>query len=228
MDRRALLLAAGLVPLLGACGRGTEHSSADRTTTSATDSPPGPGADLVMIIRHAEKPTDSGAPHGITADGDRDPDSLTVLGWTRAGALTGLFDPHTTDDEPAPLRPGLARPATIFAADPGSHGSKRPLQTITPLAADLGLTPNTSFAKGQEKELAAALTTATAPVLICWEHQNIAAILDAMGTITPAPPKSWPANRFDIVYVLHRTPETWTFTQLPQLLLSGDSPAPIT
>ncbi|MFI1920004.1 hypothetical protein [Nocardia sp. NPDC020380] len=227
MDRRTVFLAAGLAPLLAACGGGKHHDHPATTAPVGTPAPPGNGANLVMIIRHAEKPTGSGAPYGLTADGDQDPESLTVRGWTRAGALTGLFDPRTVDATPAVLRSGLARPTTIFAADPGSHGSKRPLETITPLAADLNLQPDVRFKKDQAKELVAALASAADPVLICWEHENIGDILAAMGTITPAPPKTWPGDRFDIVYVLRRLSTGWSFTQVPQLLLAGDSPQPI-
>ena len=44
-----------------------------------------------MFIRHGEKPGENGPPHGINHDGEHDPHSLSVRGWTRAGALAGLL-----------------------------------------------------------------------------------------------------------------------------------------
>jgi hypothetical protein len=38
----------------------------------------------------------------------------------------------------------------------------------------------------------------------------------------------WPDERFDIVWVLDRDGERWKFSQLPQMLLAGDSEKPIT
>ncbi len=187
----------------------------------------GTSPDTVMIIRHAEKPEGSGPPYGITDDGEQDEKSLIVRGWTRAGALVELFDPRDEDAEPVAIRAGIARPATIFAADPGKHGSKRPLETVTPLAQALGLQVDQRFGKGQEAELVAALAAAHGPVLIGWEHENIEAIIDAMGTITPAPPKTWPGDRFDVVYVFHRDGAGWSFTQVPQMMLAGDTTTPI-
>jgi len=51
----------------------------------------------------------------------------------------------------------------------------------------------------------------------------------ANGEITPTPPASWPAGRFDIVYVFIRATRSdgWTFSQIPQMLLAGDSSSPI-
>jgi hypothetical protein len=39
----------------------------------------------IMIIRHGEKPADSGSPQGIDPDGNLDPHSLIVRGWPRPG-----------------------------------------------------------------------------------------------------------------------------------------------
>ena len=70
----------------------------------------------IMIIRHAEKP--DGTTPGVDDDGNEDDSSLTAVGWERAHALVGLFDPAEGDP-----RAGLARPQTIYAA--GRHGRGR-------------------------------------------------------------------------------------------------------
>ncbi|MEO9138355.1 MAG: hypothetical protein ABI345_04750, partial [Jatrophihabitans sp.] len=88
---------------------------------------------VVMIIRHAEKPTN--AQRGVRPDGDSDSESLTTTGWARAGALTALFAPSS-----GPVRDGLVTPRNLIAANPDSDRSKRPAETVMPLAKRLGLT----------------------------------------------------------------------------------------
>src|SRR5437868_3053848 len=71
-----------------------------------------------------------------------DPRGIPVTGWQRAGALVTLFAP------PWGPKPGLGTPAHLFASDPESDSSdaddagpsQRPYETLTPLAAKLGLT----------------------------------------------------------------------------------------
>ncbi|WP_327065283.1 hypothetical protein [Kitasatospora sp. NBC_01302] len=232
--RRAVLgiLATAAVPALGACGAEETKSPKHRSTRAvqaAAVSParPADASSVIMIIRHAEKPTGSGAPDGVTDQGKKDSESLTVQGWTRAGALISLFAPRTGGGAAAPVPTGLTRPATVYAADPTTGGSKRPAETATPLTAALGLTLDTRYAKGDEAGLAAALLATSGPQLVAWEHESIAAILAGLGTITPAPPTDWPDNRFDVVWVLTADGTGWRFTQVPQMLLAGDSPHPI-
>ncbi|MEU7146040.1 histidine phosphatase family protein [Nocardia sp. NPDC046473] len=227
LDRRTMFAALGAGAMtigLTACRGGAKPARATPTPV-----PAGVGAlpDTVMIIRHAEKPTGSGGPRGVTEDGDKDNESLTVRGWTRAGALAELFAPRAGDGTPAPLRVGLSRPATIFASNPGGDGSKRPQQTVTPLAQALSVSVDTRFTKGQEAELVAALPGTRGPVLISWQHESIGAIVEHLGAVDPAPPKSWPGERFDMVYVFTRRGDGWGFTQVPEILLAGDSPTPI-
>jgi len=230
------VLAGAGVSAVTACSGGGHSASAAESAASGqvTVSRGGAGLSVLMVIRHAEKPTGSGKPYGITADGKQDSHSLTVQGWTRAGALTGLFDPREASGAPAALRPGLSRPATVVAARPGSGGSnsRRPEETVTPLAAALGTQLNLTFALGQEAALVTWLTgTAgpSGPVLVAWEHDHIPAITAHLGGVTPKPPGSWPGSRFDIVYVFTRAAggSGWAFAQVPQMLLAGDSPSPI-
>ena len=191
----------------------------------------------IMIIRHAEKPDDTH--EGVSSDGSADKESLIVRGWQRAGGLVALFDPTN-----GPLQnSNLAVPEIIYASDPekgskaddddGKKGSKskRPLETITPLAGRLGLKDrvNTNFAKGEEKQMVDSVLAETGVVLISWQHQKIPdiakRIVDSKPPSNPIP-GTWPSERFDIVWVL--TPPgpsfgAWGFAQVPQQLLSGDT-----
>jgi hypothetical protein len=171
----------------------------------------------IIVVRHAEKPNGEA---GLMPDGSQNPEALTATGWKRANALVGLFDPANGASPRAPL----AKPKSLFAS--GSE-SLRPKQTITPLATALAL-PITTFPKGQEVQLVAAVKTAEGPTLISWQHEAIPLIATLIrGGADGIPPK-WPGQRFDLVWVLDRQENgTWTFAQAPQLLLPGDSEKPI-
>jgi hypothetical protein len=205
--------------LLEGCGLG----STTQTVTPAPLPPPGHTGALIMIIRHGEKPPASGGPQGIDADGKPDTQSLTVRGWTRAGALVELFAPGS-----GATRSGLARPTAIYASGGTSGEGQRPRQTVTPLATRLGIPINTQFSKGGESALARAAASRTEPTLLCWQHGELPTIATALATVTPAPPTPWPDNRFDLVWVLTPAAAGWSFNQIPQLLLDGDSNQPIT
>jgi hypothetical protein len=180
----------------------------------------------IMIIRHAEKP--SGSTQGVGLNGADDKEDLIVQGWQRAGALARFFAPH----DPATLSPGLATPTALFAADAASaESSLRPQHTVLPLSQLLGVTTNTSIAKKDHKGVATAAIAACAkgPVLVAWQHDEIPKIVDhVMGAKTV--PRKWPGDRFDMVWVLDREAggTTWSFSQVPQMLLAGDSSALIT
>ena len=134
-----------------------------------------------MIIRHAEKP-DGTAP-GLDATGNEDDSSLTAVGWERAHALVGLFDPAEGDP-----RPGLARPQTIYAAGVTDEGEgQRTRETVAPLADALGLPVNTEYGKGEEKKLMKDVLELSGTTLISWQHSEIPAIADAFESVTPAP-----------------------------------------
>ena len=161
----------------------------------------------IMVIRHAEKPDDKHK--GVTSHGDEDNESLIVRGWQRAGALTVLFDPTIGSLQNA----ALAVPKAIYASDPkkaseadddddkkGSK-SKRPLQTITPLAERLGIKDKVKvkFAKGDEKHMVESVLAESGVVV----RPNGPAIVST----------SSGSSR----------PPQWGFVQVPQQLLSGDA-----
>ncbi|MET8627984.1 hypothetical protein ABZW30_30300 [Kitasatospora sp. NPDC004669] len=214
-SRRALLsgLLAAAPLVLAGCSSSGKKDKADKNGPVAKASDPG-GAAFVMIIRHGEKP-DGNLP-GLDENGKHDGKSLTQRGWDRAKALPTLFAPPAT---------GLHTPARIYAAtDQGPMaGAHRMRQTVTPLAAKLGLTVDTTYAESQESELAGAALAGTQPVLICWEHSRIPRIVEALGASGSGVPGTWP-DRFDLVWVFSRPAGgAWTFQEVRQHLLNGDA-----
>lgn len=179
----------------------------------------------IMIIRHGEKPMNHhpGSPMGILPDGRHDPHSLTVYGWVRAGALIELFAP-SWGEPPA----GLRRPDSIYAASYAGGRSKRALETVFPLAARLGVEVVHRFGHGAEKHLAKELRARSGVSVVSWHHEGITKIVKHLGEVSPTPPSVWPENRYDMVWVFTRAGEGWRFDQVPQLLVPGDRPYPIT
>jgi len=88
----------------------------------------------ILLLRHAEKPDDAASGPGLTPDGREDPKPLTIRGWQRTGALAAVLAPNW------PASAHLSRPERIYASafrDGGGH-SRRPEQTVLPLAQKLG------------------------------------------------------------------------------------------
>ncbi len=164
-------------------------------------------APKILLIRHAEKPDETGS--GVTAEGRPSDKSLNVRGWQRAGAL-------------APFFAGSNTPRFLLA----SHSSSdRPRETLIPLSAKLGVAINTDFGKGDEARLAETAKSCDGVVLISWQHEFMAAVANAiLGDGTTAP-QEWPKNRFDLVWIftLDGAAARYAFTQMPQMLLAGDS-----
>lgn len=183
------------------------------------------GAAKIMIIRHAEKPAKDGCPpFGVDQDGKADEDSLSPLGWQRAGALTVLFAPArgALQDQ------ALASPRHLFACGAEEKRKRlRPVQTVTLLAERVGTKVDRSFQKGQEVELADHVMGLEAPVLISWEHNNLHLIANRILGDSSTVPQGWPEDRFDVVWVFDLVDGSYQFRQVPQLLLPGDREAGI-
>ena len=201
------------------------------------------GPSKIMIIRHAEKPGTYGTSQfaGINLLGGSDNESLITLGWARAGGIASLFCPNNGQFQNAEL----ATPDFIYASNPATANNKepsqRPYQTISALAARLNLTPNTSFGKNQYKHgdgMVASVLAQSGTVLIAWQHEDIwqgpgqdsivNEILKKTGTasFSNLPTQAWPGSRYDMVFVLDRPGGVGVFTaftQVPQMLLAGDS-----
>ena len=167
----------------------------------------------IMLIRHAERP--NGEP------GEPDSESLTATGWRRADKLATFFNPGA----------GLIeKPQHLFASGPNvAEQSLRPIQTLTPLSRSLPSPIDTTSSRGEEETLVTEAKAIGDVVLIAWQHERIPAIASLILGDPERVPEHWKHRRFDLVWVFERQPgdDAWSFVQVPQLLMPGDSDQPI-
>jgi hypothetical protein len=198
-----------------------------QTASGQTDSAPAT-ATKIMLIRHAEKPPNNPPPSGVNSTGDQDEESLIIQGWQRAGALVVFFAPSNGSFQ-SPL---IATPQTIYASQTAEHSlSRRPQETVSPLINKLRgakVKVNFDFPKGQETSVAESVLACEGVVLICWEHRNIPKITKrfplSKSNSTPIPDE-WPDDRYDLVWCFDLDGSAaYSFKQIPQLLLAGDTP----
>lgn len=91
----------------------------------------------------------------------------------------------------------------LIAADASAH-SERSILTLEPLAGALNLHIDHRFADGDFGAVVSALQDdpgyAAATILVCWHHDNIVGLADALG-MPVAPPPSWKDRQWpDVVY----------------------------
>jgi hypothetical protein len=190
----------------------------------------------VLIIRHGEK----------VGDPKKDDDGgrhLSIQGSARAAALPELFVPvepqlscalHNKAEEfhgsyrQIPIKGKASRfstPNYIFATQRSKH-SKRPIETVTPLATALNLPINEEYGdnaadiKTMTDAILNELAFAGKIVLICWHHGKIPEIAKALGISKP--PK-WDGKVFDRVWQIKFSKGKAALQDLPQMLLFGDS-----
>ena len=179
-------------------------------------------APKIMVIRHAEKPSNDPPIKGVTLEGKREKESLIVRGWQRAGALASFFAPA----DGSLRHPSLAQPQFLYASKPTRReGSKRPMETLMPLADKLAMKINTKFRKLDAEAMVEEVSLVPGVVLICWQYEYIPQIANLiLGNETTAVP-DWPDDRFDLVWVFDREPTSgrYNFVEVPQNLLMGDS-----
>jgi hypothetical protein len=185
-----------------------------------------PRATKIIILRHAEKPAKDNAPYGVTRKGERSKESLSVRGWQRAGALTSFFTPANGDLP----HPSLAIPQFLYASKPlRRKGSRRPLETITPLAEKLAVEINSEFQRAEFEKMVKAASAQAGVVLICWQREYIPDIAAVILDSKKIAPRDWPEDRFDLFWVFDLQPASakYKFKQVPQKLLGGDLKTPI-
>jgi hypothetical protein len=195
LNRRRLVLAAVALVWGGLSGQWAPGGLA----WAQTAQPPA----TVLLIRHAEKLTD-GRP------------DLSPVGFERAKMLPELFGgsaaPHN-----------LPRPDFLFATHV-SKSSNRPVETITPLSAALGLAISHEIDDKDFATLAAELLSGKYSgkvMLVAWHHGSLPGLARALGAVPPYDP--WPDTQFDRVWRIDYRDGNATLTDLPQGLIAGDS-----
>jgi hypothetical protein len=162
----------------------------------------------ILILRHAEKPPASENSADLNAEGK-----------ARSEALPKLF--ARSDDRPEPF----PAPDFIFATKE-TNKSRRPAETVAPLAKSLGLKVNSDYNDDDFDKLVHELfhnpKFAGKTVLICWHHKmipEVAATLKAVGV-----PDSWDSEVFDRVWQIDFDNDgKTTFADHPQQLMPKDS-----
>jgi len=180
-----------------------------------------PQATKIMIVRHAEKPATDFTPYGLTINGKRTKESLTARGWQRAGALANFLAPANGHFQ----HPLLAQPQFIYASRfIKRRGSRRPIETITPLAEKLAIKINSDFPRFAVDKLLENVLGCKGVVLICWQREYIPKIAASIMGSDEIVPAEWPEARFDVVWVFDRSRSSarYRFHQVPQKLLMGD------
>jgi len=176
---------------------------------------------LVMFVRHGEKPSDHGAPHGINHHGEHDNHSLSVRGWMRAGALAGLLA-HV----PLGTHPRIAPPKRVLATKPSMDAkSRREIDTASPIARRLDLNVDDNHGHGEEDALLSDILNDPRPTLVVWHHGKLARLVRCfpLSNATDVP-MEWPDDRFDLIWSLTREPHSleYSFASINQQLLDGD------
>jgi hypothetical protein len=197
---------------------------------------------VIYIIRHGEKPADlpqaghgqpapvPTAPFGVDYQGNQNEHSLLPRGWQRSGALAALFDPALGVPQAGLLVPtALLSPPYVDQKGNDTTTEHRTCQTIQGLAGRLNVQIAHDFKEGHEGTLAdRVVSTYSGVVLICWEHGHIPDIANNLPTIPGTViPQKWDGARFDVIWtftlVPGSAPALYTFGQVPQQLLSGDT-----
>src|SRR6185369_15284627 len=126
--------------------------------------------------------------------------------------------------------PDLAIPQFLYASKPTKrNGSRRSVETITPLAEKLAIRINSHFQKSEVEEMVEEVFLCAGVVLICWQHVSLPKIASYILGSSTGVAKEWPEDRFDMVWVfdLDHARSLYHLKQVPQNLLMGDWATPI-
>ena len=147
----------------------------------------------VYLIRHGEKPSDGG--NGLNAQGLERAQCLREV----FGKNSGYNITHIMAETPKSSMFYVLSPCSFGtrANMNGTDGKRaRPLDTVEPLAEDLGLTVDTSCDRddpGCVKDVVAGYDgKGLVNILICWEHDALTDIAEKLG-VKDAP--SYPDDR---------------------------------
>ena len=161
----------------------------------------------VILLRHAEKPPDESTVH------------LSKRGQSRARALVSLLEVRSVMGSNGP-------PAALFAPKFTRQGhSRRPYETLEPLAAHLKSSIQTPYGPSDYAALAKHVMSDPAldgkTVFVCWIHDYLPALAKALG-VRPEPAR-WNGSVYDRIWVITYEDHDAVLADLPQKLLPGDS-----
>ncbi len=201
ISRRTAMHRTLVIFMLGLACRTTPS----RSETPVQAKPPATteGPHIVLIIRHAEKPEDTG--------GEKSPD-LAPRGFERAAALAKVIPDH------------FPRPDFLLATKRSAH-SNRPVETIEPLSKAINLKIEATFKDEEYADIAHEVLTdpkfGGKTVLIAWHHGKIPELAHALGAAEA--PDKWDSNVFDRVWEITFDHGKATWQNLPEQALPGDS-----
>jgi hypothetical protein len=161
----------------------------------------------VILLRHAEKPPGESNVH------------LSERGESRARALVALFEARLVLGNNGPA-------AALFAPKITRQGhSRRPYETLEPLAEHLKLSIQTAYSPSDYAALAKHVLSDPGldgkTVIVCWIHDYLPALAKALG-VKPEPAR-WKGSIYDRVWVITYPDHHAVLADLPQKLLPGDS-----
>ncbi len=140
--------------------------------------PPGTGPARLIVLRHAEKSGDKHDPH------------LSLPGRRRAEQLVEY------------IPTAFGQPHFLIAART-SNRSRRPVETLEPLAAALGLEVRAKFDDDDIAALIKALRDKQRHRgklgVICWRHSNLPGLLEALGAAPETVPKPWDESNYTTI-----------------------------
>jgi broad specificity phosphatase PhoE len=152
----------------------------------------------ILLMRHAEKAGNPMDPH------------LSQDGSTRAAKLADYI----------PATFGV--PQFLIATSISKH-SMRPIETIEPLSAKIGVAVDSTYADQDYGALAVQLLSepryaeAGTLIVVCWHHGNIPSMARALGAKPGSYPDPWDALVFNQILVLAYSgdgePEVTTLTE---------------
>jgi hypothetical protein len=161
----------------------------------------------LILIRHAEKPPDPSDVH------------LSEKGQLRARGLAGLL---TTNLAIIPAGP----PTALFAPKFTRRGrTRRPYETLQPLAGKLKLSIQTPFGADEWAAFAKFISSTSSldgkTVVVCWIHDYLPDMAAALG-VEPKP-AHWKESVYDRVWIITYQGDRAIMKDLPQNVLPGDS-----
>jgi hypothetical protein len=152
-----------------------------------------------LLIRHGEKP---GHPCAKDTKGDVD---LSALGVERAEAYIQYFESYVATavdgSQPEPIK------VDYLFASANTGSSRRPVETLTPLAAASGLPFDTDIADDCYTQAITVLQDpkyAGANILACWHHGKIMDFANALLVVNGQPVPTLPlASTWPDAYDCH-------------------------